>query len=66
MGRFPYLSQIDHVSNRGAYSNYNALQATLQGRNYHGLSFLAAYTYSHTLAIVDGQSTIVTERLAIR
>jgi hypothetical protein len=57
--RFPYLSQIDQVSNRGAYSNYNALQATLQGRNYRGLSFLAAYTYSHTLSILDGQSTIV-------
>jgi hypothetical protein len=62
VGKFPYLSQIDDVTN-GSYSNYNALQVTLQGRNYHGLSFLAGYTYSHTLAIVDGQPTLVTNVL---
>jgi hypothetical protein len=30
-------------------SNYNALQTTLTGRGYHGLGFVAAYTYSHGL-----------------
>jgi hypothetical protein len=50
--KFPYLSQID-ISRPGAYSNYNALQATLQSRNFHGLTFLTAYTYAHTLALYD-------------
>ncbi len=30
-------------------SNYNGLQATLTSRNYHGLSMVAGYTYSHAL-----------------
>lgn len=30
-------------------SNYNALQVTLNKRTSHGLSFLAAYTWAHTL-----------------
>ncbi len=33
------------------------LQATLQARNYHGLSFLTGYTYSHALSVTDGNST---------
>ncbi len=56
--KFPYLSQID-IGRPGAYSNYNALQATLQGRNYHGLTFLTAYTYSHTLALFDTNHTVL-------
>ena len=28
-------------------SNYNGLQVTLNARNYHGLSMVAGYTYSH-------------------
>ena len=30
-------------------SNYDGLQATLNSRNYHGLSMVAGYTYSHSL-----------------
>jgi len=59
---FPYLSQIDDATT-GAYSNYNALQATLQARNYHGLTFLAGYTYSHTLDIADAGSTLIMNTL---
>ncbi len=30
-------------------SNYDALQVTLNARNYHGLSMVAGYTYGHSL-----------------
>ena len=46
--QFPYLSYINELKNL-ARSNYNALQATLTERNWHGLTFLAGYTYSHSL-----------------
>jgi len=47
-GKFPYLSNIFQMGN--VYkSNYNGLQATLNSRNYHGLSMVAGYTYSHSL-----------------
>jgi hypothetical protein len=45
---FPFLAQIYQMGNIYR-SNYNGLQATLTGRNYHGLSFVAGYTYSHAL-----------------
>jgi hypothetical protein len=45
---FPYYTYILEATN-GFHSNYNGLQVTLDGRNYHGLHFLAAYTYSHAL-----------------
>jgi hypothetical protein len=45
---YPYLAQIYQVGNLYR-SNYNALQLTLTGRDYHGLSFLMGYTYSHAL-----------------
>jgi outer membrane receptor protein involved in Fe transport len=45
---FPYLAFINQLN--GIYrSKYDGLQATLTGRNYHGLSFLGAYTYAHAL-----------------
>jgi hypothetical protein len=44
--RFPYLQYIDQLSNLYR-SHYNAVQATLTQRTSHGLSFTAAYTYSH-------------------
>ena len=47
-GKFPYLGSILVLSNLYR-SNYNGLQATLQQRTAHGLSFLASYTYSHSL-----------------
>jgi len=46
--KFPYFSNIFRMGN--VYkSNYNGLQATLNSRNYHGLSMVAGYTYSHSL-----------------
>jgi hypothetical protein len=46
--KFPYLSNIFQMAN--VYrSNYNALQITLNSRNYHGLSMVAGYTYGHAL-----------------
>lgn len=46
--RFPFLATI--YSQGNIYkSNYNALQATLNARNYHGLSAVVGYTYSHSL-----------------
>ena len=46
--KFPYLSNIFQMGN--VYrSNYNGLQATLTARNFHGLSMVAGYTYSHSL-----------------
>ncbi len=38
-------------------SNYNGLQMTLTGRNYHGLSFTTGYTYSHALGDASDQGT---------
>ncbi len=46
--QFPYLAQIFQMGNIYR-SNYNALQATLTSRNYHGLSMVAGYTYGHAL-----------------
>jgi len=44
--KFPYLANIFQMAN--VYrSNYNGLQVTLNARNYHGLSMVAGYTYSH-------------------
>jgi hypothetical protein len=45
---FPYLGFINFYSNLYR-SNYNGLQATVTGRNYHGVSFVLGYTYSHAL-----------------
>ena len=46
--QFPYLQFINEVSNL-YISNYSGLQTTLTQRTAHGLSFLASYTYSHSL-----------------
>ena len=46
--QFAYLSNIFQMGN--VYrSNYNALQVTLNARNYHGLNMVAGYTYGHAL-----------------
>jgi hypothetical protein len=46
--KFPYLANIFQMGN--VYrSNYNGLQVTLNARDYHGLSMVAGYTYSHAL-----------------
>ena len=49
--QFPYLAQIFQMENIYR-SNYNGLQATLTARNFHGLSMVAGYTYSHALDMV--------------
>ena len=54
--KFPYLTYIDQLNNSD-YSNYNALQMTVNERTSHGLSFLAAYTYSHALDMVSGENS---------
>jgi hypothetical protein len=46
--QYPYLGFINFVSNLYG-STYNGLQGTLTARNYHGLGFVAGYTYSHAL-----------------
>jgi hypothetical protein len=46
--QFPYLAQIFQMANTYR-SNYNGLHATLTSRNYHGLSMIAGYAYSHAL-----------------
>ena len=45
-GQYPYLGFINYYSNI-YHSNYNGLQMTFTGRNFHGLDFVAGYTYSH-------------------
>jgi len=66
---FPYLQYIAFATN-GDISNYDALQMTLQGRNYHGLSFLAGYTYSHALSETDndieGSNTVASDKNNLR
>ena len=52
----PYLSYITLIKN--IYdSNYDGLQMSLTGRNYHGLSFTAAYSFSHALGDASDQGT---------
>ncbi len=46
--KFPFLGQVYQMGNIYK-SNYNALQVTLTGRDYHGLTFLMGYTYGHAL-----------------
>jgi len=46
--KFPYLSNIFQMGNIYR-SNYNGLQVTLNSRNFHGLSMVAGYTWSHAL-----------------
>jgi hypothetical protein len=45
---FPYLGQINYLSNFYG-STYQGLQTTLTARNYHGLEFVAGYTFSHAM-----------------
>ncbi len=46
--KFLYLSNIFQMGNIYR-SNYDALQVTLNSRNFHGLSMVAGYTYGHSL-----------------
>jgi Carboxypeptidase regulatory-like domain/TonB-dependent Receptor Plug Domain len=45
---FPYIAPADFDTAVGKGS-YNALQASLNGRAYHGLTYLVSYTWSKTL-----------------
>jgi hypothetical protein len=47
-GTFPFLAGIYQMGNIYK-SNYNGLQTTLNLRNYHGLSGIVGYTWSHAL-----------------
>ncbi len=49
--KFPYLSNVFQMGNIYR-SNYNGLQVTLNSRDFHGLSMVAGYTYSHSLDAV--------------
>ncbi len=49
-----YLADVSIINN-STMSNYNGAQVSLSGRGYHGLSFIAAYTYSHALADASDQ-----------
>ena len=46
--KFPYLHFINVMTN-DARSNYSSMQATLNKRMSHGVSFTAGYTYAHGL-----------------
>ena len=57
--RQPYFSQYPwfngiFVYTPAGFSNYNALQATLVQRNFHGLTANVAYTFSRDLATPKG------------
>jgi hypothetical protein len=47
-GKATYLGFVNYLSNLYG-STYHGLQTTLTARNYHGLDFVAGYTYSHAL-----------------
>jgi hypothetical protein len=53
-GQYPYFSNILLLS---AYqrANYDGLQATLNQRVTHGLTFTAGYTYSHSFDMAPGE-----------
>jgi hypothetical protein len=45
----PLLTNISTTASRGK-SNYNALQVSLRQRSWHGLEYLASYTFGKTLS----------------
>jgi len=47
-GQYTYLGLINYLSNFYG-STYHGLQNTLTARNFHGLDFVAGYTYSHAI-----------------
>jgi len=54
-----------HVLQSSANSSYNSLQVGLTKRFSHGLQFLAAYTYSHSLDDYSGDSTGTSDILVV-
>ncbi len=51
--QYPYLAYVDYMQDNEV-SNYDGLEATLTARNFHHLSFLAGYSYSHALTEEPG------------
>jgi len=45
---FPFLGFVNFLQN-GYHSTYNSLQVTATQRAWHGLNFLAGYTYAHSI-----------------
>jgi carboxypeptidase family protein len=45
---FPFLGFVNFLQN-GYHSNYNGLQITATQKIWHGLNFLAGYTWSHSI-----------------
>ena len=45
---FPFLEFVNFLQN-GYHSNYNGLQITVTQRVWHGLNFLAGYTWAHSI-----------------
>jgi hypothetical protein len=45
---FPFLGFVNFLQN-GYHSNYNGLQITATQKVWHGLNFLAGYTWSHSI-----------------
>jgi hypothetical protein len=48
--KFPYLSTITQMGNYD-WSNYDGLQTSVSMRNFHGVSGLIGYTWSHALEV---------------
>ncbi len=53
---YSYLSYVT-IADNNYESNYDGMQVTLTGRNYHGLSFTAGYTLSHAFGEASDQGT---------
>lgn len=63
-GKFPYLADVNWQASI-AKSNYNALEVSLNERVWHGLNFLAGYTFGHGLddASTNSFSTVPADGL---
>ena len=48
-GQYPWFGEMRLLGSIGNLSNYNGLQVIARERASHGLTFLASYTYAHTL-----------------
>ena len=55
--QFPTLRQILTLESVGT-SNYNAMQATLLSRSFHGLTSQVAFTWSHSISTGDATSDL--------
>jgi hypothetical protein len=51
--QYPYLAYVDYMQDN-EISNYNGVEVTLTARNFHRLSFLAGYDFSHALTEEPG------------